>query len=168
MLSSHKNKHVENFFLSFVFKSQFANLRDFHIEYIKKINFSNHLTINYPTSMKQIIRLLFIFRSTQLSLASELNFPPKKKRRKEKKRKQRKGRGRKKVGRVVSNLAELFLFQKPRGLPGVEVDQNFLAHVRGDFKWKGRVVNFVIRRIPRALARCSFRFTGPNFSSLTR
>lgn len=48
--------------------------------------------------MKQIIRLLFIFRSTQLSLASELNFPPKKKRRKEKKENKEKEGGEKKLG----------------------------------------------------------------------
>lgn len=35
-------------------------------------------------------------------------------------------------------------------------------------EWEERVVNFVIRCVSRAPRRCSLRFTGPNFSSLTR
>ena len=84
----HKNKHVENMFLSFVFKSQFANLHDSHIEYVKEINFLNHLTINYLISMKQTsIRLLFIFQSTQAEFSLRVEFPAKQKKKKKKKRK---------------------------------------------------------------------------------
>lgn len=104
--------------------------------------------------------LLFILRPTRRGPVDSVEFVVKKKEKK----------GKRKLGGAVSNLARTFSIPKAKGL-GLsvgEVDQKFLAHVRGDFKWKGRVVNFVIRRIPRALARCSFRFTGPNFSSLTR
>lgn len=107
--------------------------------------------------------LLFILRPTRRGPVDSVEFVVKKKEVKEEK-------GKRKLGGAVSNLARTFSIPKAKGLELSvgEVDQKFLAHVRGDFKWKGRVVNFVIRRIPRALARCSFRFTGPNFSSLTR
>lgn len=111
--------------------------------------------------------LLFILRPTRRGPVDSVEFVVKKKKKKEGEKEKK---GKRKLGGAVSNLARTFSIPKAKGL-GLsvgEVDQKFLAHVRGDFKWKGRVVNFVIRRIPRALARCSFRFTGPNFSSLTR
>lgn len=117
----HKNKHMENFFLFFVFKSQFVNLHDSNIEYIKEINWKSFESLNNKNHLSHFnetdIDTIVIYFSSQAEFSLRVEFPAKKKKKKRKeKRKTKKRKGEKKSWASRFEFSQTFSIPKAKGL----------------------------------------------------